>query len=64
MTIGLINSLSPLGYSTEMLEALMEYARWRQPVVIAALVMAGFTGRSRWPACWPCRMPSSWPASL
>lgn len=40
----LINSLSPLGYSQEMLDALVEYARWRQPVIIAALVMAGFTG--------------------
>ncbi len=44
VTIGLINSLSPLGYSTEMLEALVEYARARQPVVIAALVMAGSSG--------------------
>jgi trimethylamine--corrinoid protein Co-methyltransferase len=44
VTIGLINSLSPLGYSTEMLEALMEYARWRQPVIVAALAMAGSTG--------------------
>lgn len=43
VTIGLINSLSPLGYGTEMLKALMEYARWRQPVVIAALAMAGLT---------------------
>jgi len=44
VTVGLINSLSPLGYSGEMLAALMEYARWRQPVIIAALVMAGSTG--------------------
>ncbi len=44
VTIGLINSLSPLGYSREMTEALMEYARWRQPVLIALLVMAGSTG--------------------
>ena len=43
VTIGLINSLSPLGYSSEMLQALMEYARWRQPVIIAALAMAGST---------------------
>lgn len=43
VTIGLVNSLSPLGYGTEMLAALMEYARWRQPVVIAALAMAGLT---------------------
>jgi trimethylamine--corrinoid protein Co-methyltransferase len=44
VTISLINSLSPLGYSTEMLEALVEYARARQPVVVAALMMAGSTG--------------------
>jgi trimethylamine--corrinoid protein Co-methyltransferase len=44
VTISLINSLSPLGYSTEMLEALVEFARARQPVVIAALMMAGSTG--------------------
>ncbi len=44
VTIGLINSLSPLGYSGEMLAALMEYARHRQPVIIAALIMAGSTG--------------------
>ena len=44
VTIGLINSLSPLGYSQEMIQALMEYARWRQPLIIALLVMAGSTG--------------------
>jgi trimethylamine--corrinoid protein Co-methyltransferase len=44
VTIGLINSLSPLGYSTEMLDTLLEYAKARQPVVIAALAMAGSTG--------------------
>jgi trimethylamine--corrinoid protein Co-methyltransferase len=44
VTIGLINSLSPLAYSSEMLEALVEYAHWRQPVMIAALAMAGSTG--------------------
>lgn len=43
VTIGLISSLSPLGYSSEMLQALMEYARWGQPIVIAALAMAGLT---------------------
>jgi trimethylamine--corrinoid protein Co-methyltransferase len=42
--ISLINSLTPLGYSTEMLEALVEFARVRQPLVIAALAMAGSTG--------------------
>ena len=44
VTIGLINSLTPLGYSPEMLEALVEYAQARQPVIIAALAMAGSTG--------------------
>lgn len=43
VTVGLVNSLSPLSYSSEMLDALMVYARWRQPVVIAALAMAGLT---------------------
>jgi trimethylamine--corrinoid protein Co-methyltransferase len=43
VTISLINSLTPLGYSVEMLEALLEFARWRQPVIIAALAMAGST---------------------
>jgi trimethylamine--corrinoid protein Co-methyltransferase len=44
VTVALINSLSPLGYSDEMLRALMVYASHRQPVVIAALAMAGSTG--------------------
>jgi trimethylamine--corrinoid protein Co-methyltransferase len=42
--ISLINSLTPLGYSAEMLEALVEFAAVRQPLVIAALAMAGSTG--------------------
>ncbi|HDQ73724.1 MAG TPA: trimethylamine--corrinoid methyltransferase [Chloroflexi bacterium] len=44
VTISLINSLTPLGYSDEMLGALMEFARRRQPLVIAALAMCGSTG--------------------
>ena len=43
-TICLVNSLSPLGYGTEMIEALIEYARAGQPAIIAALIMAGSTG--------------------
>lgn len=43
VTIGLINSLTPLGYSEEMLAALVEYATWGQPVIIAAMGMAGST---------------------
>jgi len=41
--ISLVNSLSPLGYATDMLDVLMVYAAARQPVVIAALAMAGTT---------------------
>lgn len=41
--ISLVNSLSPLGYATDMLDVLMVYAEARQPVVIAALAMAGTT---------------------
>ena len=44
VTLGLVNSLSPLGYGSEMLEALLVYARHRQPLVFAALSMAGSTG--------------------
>ena len=41
---GLINSLSPLGYSSEMLSTLVEYAGLGQPLIVAALAMAGSTG--------------------
>jgi trimethylamine--corrinoid protein Co-methyltransferase len=44
VTLGLINPLSPLGYGSEMLQALMAYARAQQPVIIATLIMAGSTG--------------------
>ncbi|MEN8171807.1 MAG: trimethylamine methyltransferase family protein [Chloroflexota bacterium] len=43
-TIALINSLSPLGFGTDMIEALIAYARANQPVIVAALIMAGSTG--------------------
>ena len=43
VTIALLNTLSPLSFSQDMAEALLEYARWRQPVVIAAAAMAGAT---------------------
>ncbi|MBS1250502.1 MAG: Glycine betaine methyltransferase [Chloroflexi bacterium] len=43
-TIGLINSLSPLAYGTEMIEGMIAYARAGQPTIIAALIMAGLTG--------------------
>ncbi len=44
VTIGVISSFSPLGFSGDMAEALIEYARWRQPVLIATATMAGATG--------------------
>jgi trimethylamine--corrinoid protein Co-methyltransferase len=44
VTVGLINPLSPLSYSNEMNQALIEYSRWQQPVIIAPLAMAGSTG--------------------
>lgn len=44
VTVALVDSLSPLSYSQDMIEALMAYASWRQPVMMAALVMAGATG--------------------
>ncbi|MBE9524616.1 MAG: trimethylamine methyltransferase family protein, partial [Chloroflexi bacterium] len=43
-TCGLINSLSPLGFGSDMIEALIAYARAHQPVIVAALIMAGSTG--------------------
>ena len=43
-TTGLINPLSPLSYSVDMVDALLVYARSNQPVVVASLIMAGSTG--------------------
>ena len=43
-TTGLINPLSPLSYSVDMIDALLVYARSNQPVVVASLIMAGSTG--------------------
>lgn len=44
VVMGMINPLSPLGYSPDMINALMVYARECQPLTIATLVMAGSTG--------------------
>ena len=44
VTMGVVNSLSPLSFGEEMIEALLAYGGWRQPVMISALVMAGATG--------------------
>ncbi|MBF0527774.1 MAG: trimethylamine methyltransferase family protein [Deltaproteobacteria bacterium] len=42
--IGLINSLSPLRYAQEMAGSIIEYARYRQPLCIANMLMAGTSG--------------------
>jgi trimethylamine--corrinoid protein Co-methyltransferase len=42
--ISLINTLSPLGLSEETTEALIEYARWRQPLLVSAYPNAGVSG--------------------
>lgn len=44
VTFGLINPLSPLGYGTEMIEAIVAYAGAQQPLIFATLIMAGSTG--------------------
>jgi trimethylamine--corrinoid protein Co-methyltransferase len=41
--VSLINTLSPLAFAAEMIEALMYFAEWRQPLVIAAMAQAGAT---------------------
>lgn len=43
-TVGLINLLSPLRFSKDMVQAVMVYAQANQPLVFATLVMAGSTG--------------------
>ena len=42
--VSLINSLSPLQYSSEMAGALMELASCRQPLLIANMIMGGTSG--------------------
>ena len=44
VTLGLINPISPLGYGTNMIEAILTYARAGQPLIFATLIMAGSTG--------------------
>jgi trimethylamine--corrinoid protein Co-methyltransferase len=44
VTVSLINSLSPLQFSEEMAGSLIELARYGQPCVVAALIMAGSSG--------------------
>jgi len=44
VTVSLINSLSPLQYSSEMVGAVLELARYRQPLLIANLIMGGTSG--------------------
>lgn len=40
----LVNSLSPLSYAPETLETMIEFARRRQPILLAPCIMAGVTG--------------------
>lgn len=44
VTVGLINSLSPLQFAEEMAGSIIEYASWGQPVVIANMIMGGTSG--------------------
>ncbi|MGD1993678.1 MAG: trimethylamine methyltransferase family protein [Anaerolineae bacterium] len=43
VTMGVVSSLTPLGYSREMAEAILTYARQGQALLIANLAMAGST---------------------
>jgi trimethylamine--corrinoid protein Co-methyltransferase len=43
VTVGLISSLTPLGYSPDMADAMMSYAQEGQALLIANLAMAGST---------------------
>ena len=47
--VGLINSLSPLQYAKEMAGSLVELARYRQPVIIANMIMGGNSGPIKLP---------------
>jgi trimethylamine--corrinoid protein Co-methyltransferase len=47
--VGLINSLSPLQYSAEMAGAIIELARYRQPMIIANMMMGGTSGPVKLP---------------
>lgn len=44
VVLGLINVNSPLVYDSRMLEALLTYAEFRQPVILAPFVIAGASG--------------------
>jgi trimethylamine--corrinoid protein Co-methyltransferase len=50
VTMGLINPLSPLSYSSEMSSSILAFAARRQPVIIHNMIMAGASG--------PIRLPS------
>jgi trimethylamine---corrinoid protein Co-methyltransferase len=42
--VGLINPLSPLQFAEEMAGSILVYARHRQPIIIANMIMAGTSG--------------------
>ncbi len=48
--VGLINSLSPLQYPSEMAGAILELAAYRQPVMITNMIMGGSSGPVTLPA--------------
>jgi trimethylamine--corrinoid protein Co-methyltransferase len=50
VTMGLINPLSPLSYSSEMSSSILAFAARRQPVIVHNMIMAGVSG--------PIRLPS------
>ncbi|GBC75170.1 hypothetical protein HRbin06_00484 [archaeon HR06] len=42
--MGLINPRSPLEHDSSMIESIIEYAKWKQPLIIASFVIIGATG--------------------
>ena len=49
VVVGLVNPLSPLQFADEMAGSIIEYARYRQPVIIANMIMAGTSGPVKLP---------------
>ena len=60
VTIGLINSRSPLQFGREMAGSLMAASNGN-PVSSHPSSWPGCPARSIWPAPWPCRTLKSWP---
>ncbi len=47
--VGLINPLSPLQFADEMAGSIIEYAKYRQPLIILNMIMAGTSGPVKLP---------------